>query len=126
MDIGSVGVIGAGQMGSGIAQVAAQAGLDVVLLDANGDLAAKSRATIDKLVQKGKLEAAAAAGALEKIKPSSDYAALKDCQLVVEAAPENLHLKVKIFRAIDEATAPEAILASNTSSISITKIAAAT
>jgi 3-hydroxybutyryl-CoA dehydrogenase len=128
--IAVIGVVGAGQMGSGIAQVAAQAGLEVVLLDANGDLAARSRAkigaTLDKLVQKGKLEAGAAAGTIEKIRASSEYSALATCQVVIEAAPEILELKLEIFRAMEKATDPGTLLASNTSSISITKIAAAT
>jgi 3-hydroxybutyryl-CoA dehydrogenase len=133
MDAGSVtkiGVIGAGQMGSGIAQVAAQAGVDVVLLDAQPDLAARSRGKIGdqlgKLVAKGKLDTAAASATVERLHPASDYAALAGCQLVVEAAPESEELKAKIFRAMDQAAPPEAILASNTSSISITKLAAVT
>jgi 3-hydroxybutyryl-CoA dehydrogenase len=128
--IRSLGVVGAGQMGSGIAQVAAQAGLDVVLLDANGDLAAKARARIGdvlgKLVAKGKLDAAAAGAVTERIRPAADYAALSGCQFVVEAAPEDEAIKVKIFQALEAATPVSTVLASNTSSISITKLAAVT
>jgi len=128
--IRSLGVVGAGQMGSGIAQVAAQAGLDVVLLDANGDLAARARARIGdvlgKLVSKGKLDAAAAGGVTERIRPAAEYAALAGCQFVVEAAPEDEAVKVKIFQALEQATPTSTVLASNTSSISITKLAAVT
>ena len=128
--IRSLGVVGAGQMGSGIAQVAAQAGLDVVLLDANGDLAAKARARIGdvlgKLVAKGKLDAAAAGATTERIRPAADYSALAGCQFVVEAAPEDEAIKVKIFQALETATPASTVLASNTSSISITKLAAVT
>jgi len=128
--IRSLGVIGAGQMGSGIAQVAAQAGLDVVLLDANGDLAARARTRIGdvlgKLVAKGKLDAAAASATTERIRPAADYAALAGCQFVVEAAPEDESIKVKIFQAMEQATPATTVLASNTSSISITKLAAVT
>ena len=125
-----IGVIGTGQMGGGIAQVAAQSGIEVVLLDANVDFAHKAKARIGdvlgKLVQKGKLDAAAAAEAVERLQPSSDYASLASCQFAVEAAPEDEALKVKIFRAMEEATPPESILASNTSSISITKLGSVT
>jgi 3-hydroxybutyryl-CoA dehydrogenase len=129
-EVTSIGVIGTGQMGSGIAQVAAQAGLDVVLLDASAELATRARARIadvlGKLVAKGKLDAAAREATVEKLHPAGDYAALASCQFVVEAAPEDQALKAKIFRAMDEHTRPEAILASNTSSISITKLGAIT
>jgi 3-hydroxybutyryl-CoA dehydrogenase len=125
-----LGVVGAGQMGGGIAQVAAQAGLSVVLLDANVEFAQRGVTRIAdalaKLVAKGKLDAAARAQTVERIRPASDYGALAGCQLVVEAAPEDLALKAAIFRALDEAVPPGAILASNTSSISITQIGAVT
>jgi 3-hydroxybutyryl-CoA dehydrogenase len=128
--IQTIGVIGAGQMGGGIAQVAAQAGLQVVLLDANVSLAEKAKARIadvlGKLVAKGKLEAHARDAAVEKIRPAGEYAALGPCDFVVEAAPEIQDLKVKIFESADKAIRPEAILASNTSSISITKLGAHT
>lgn len=124
--IKSIGVIGAGQMGGGIAQVAAQAGLDVVLLDAMPAMAEKAKARISdvlaKLVAKGKLDPQAASAAVENLHPSQDYGALAGCQFVVEAAPENEALKLKIFQDVDKATGGDAILASNTSSISITKL----
>jgi 3-hydroxybutyryl-CoA dehydrogenase len=125
-----LGVIGAGQMGAGIAQVAAQAGIDVVLLDANPELAARGRARVadvlGKLVAKGKMEASAKEAVVERLHPSSDYASLASCQFVVEAAPEDEALKLKIFRAMDQAAPADAILASNTSSISITKLGSVT
>jgi 3-hydroxybutyryl-CoA dehydrogenase len=130
MTISTIGVIGAGQMGSGIAQVAAQAGLDVVLLDANHDLAERAKARIGdvlgKLVAKGKLDAHTRDVAVTRLSPASDYAALEPCQFVVEAAPENEKLKLGIFETLERATSPEAILASNTSSISITKLGSVT
>jgi 3-hydroxybutyryl-CoA dehydrogenase len=130
LEVRHLGVIGAGQMGSGIAQVAAQAGIEVVLLDANADMAARAKGrigeTLGKLAARGKLDERAAAQAVERLHPASDYAALAPCQFVVEAAPEDEQLKVKIFRALEEATDASAILASNTSSISITKLGSVT
>jgi 3-hydroxybutyryl-CoA dehydrogenase len=130
------GVIGAGQMGQGIAQVAAQlsssgaAGMEVRLLDAKLELAEKGKASIakqlGKLVEKGKLPKDEADATLARLTPVGDYAALRDCDIVVEAATENVELKKKIFVMADEAMKPGAILASNTSSISLTKLAAAT
>jgi 3-hydroxybutyryl-CoA dehydrogenase len=129
-DIQIIGVLGAGQMGSGIAQVAAAAGWSVKLADASLALAEKARGKIDgglkKLVEKGKVEAADAAATVARITPVGAIADLADCDLVVEAATENLALKLDLFRALDAAVKPGAILASNTSSISITRIAAAT
>ncbi|MFH0901007.1 MAG: 3-hydroxybutyryl-CoA dehydrogenase [Pseudomonadota bacterium] len=128
--IKSIGVIGAGQMGGGIAQVAAQTGIDVVVLDVNRDLAEKARGRIAevlaKLVAKGKLDAQARDQAIERIRPASDYAALGNCDLAIEAVTENEPIKLKIFGEIDRNTRPDAIIASNTSSISITKLAATT
>jgi 3-hydroxybutyryl-CoA dehydrogenase len=130
MDVNVLGVIGAGQMGGGIAQVAAQAGLEVILVDADQKLAEKGKAKIaaqlEKLVQKGKAQAADVAATLERIKPAGDYSGFQRCDLVVEAATENPDIKKKIFAAADAAMRPEAILASNTSSISITLLAAQT
>ena len=128
--IRKVGVIGAGQMGRGIAQVAAAAGYDVVLCDASKALAEKGKeqiaSALAKLVDKGKLPAADRDALLARIEPTDGVAALSTCDLAVEAATENLALKLDIFRAADKALRPGAILASNTSSISITKLAAAT
>jgi 3-hydroxybutyryl-CoA dehydrogenase len=129
-EIKTIGVIGSGQMGGGIAQVAAQAGLDVVLLDAQKELADRAKTRIadvlGKLVAKGKMEAAAREATLEKLHPAGDYAALAQCDLTIEAAPENEALKLKIFAAAESSTRPDAILASNTSSISITKLGSIT
>jgi 3-hydroxybutyryl-CoA dehydrogenase len=125
-----IGVVGAGQMGGGIAQVAADKGHQVVLVDISREVAERGKGKIagslDKLVQKGKLTAEARDGLLSRIAPAGEYAALSDCDLVVEAATENQELKKKIFIEIDRALAPAAILATNTSSISITLLAAAT
>jgi len=130
MAIEQMAVVGAGQMGSGIAQVAAQHGLEVVLADAAPDLAARAverlGATLGKLVEKGKLSAADRELALARIRPART---LDDCaraDLVVEAIVENRGVKEELFRKLDALLAPHAILASNTSSISITALAAAT
>ena len=130
MEIKTLGVVGAGQMGRGIAQVAAQAGLDVIVLDADQAMAEKAvgriRKTLDRLVEKGKIDAAARDSIMGHITPAGDYAALAPCDFVVEAAPEVEAIKVGIFQKLEEVTKPEAILASNTSSISITKLGATT
>ena len=128
--IKKVGVIGAGQMGGGIAQVAALAGLEVVLVDAEQAFAERGKQKIldglERLVGKGKLKAEERASAGELIHPASSYSAFSDCDLVVEAATENQELKKKIFRDLDVVAKPGAILASNTSSISITLLGAQT
>jgi 3-hydroxybutyryl-CoA dehydrogenase len=130
MDIRTVGVLGAGQMGGGIAQVAAAAGYDVVLADASLDLAAKGRTKIGtmlgKQVEKGKMSAVDKDALLGRITPVAASADFRDCDLVVEAATENLELKLKLFKGCDDAMKPGAILASNTSSISLTRLASAT
>lgn len=124
------GVIGAGQMGQGIAQVAAQSGIEVRLLDAKLELAEKGKASIakqlGKLVEKSKLAREEADATLARLVPAGEYSALNACDIVVEAATENVELKKKIFVMADEAMKPGAILASNTSSISLTKLAAVT
>ncbi|GAB4207128.1 MAG: 3-hydroxybutyryl-CoA dehydrogenase [Sandaracinaceae bacterium] len=124
------GVIGAGQMGQGIAQVAAQTGMEVRLLDVKPELAEKAKANIakqlDKQVEKGKLTKDDADAALARLCPIGDYAGLEACDIVVEAATENVELKKRIFVEADAAMKPGAILASNTSSISLTKLAAVT
>ncbi|HUH01767.1 MAG TPA: 3-hydroxyacyl-CoA dehydrogenase NAD-binding domain-containing protein [Kofleriaceae bacterium] len=128
--IDTVGVVGAGQMGRGIAQVAAQAGLGVVVLDASQDQAAQGvgriRKTLDRLVEKGKLPAEERDQVMARIEPSGDYADLGSCQFVVEATPEIEALKLGIFKKMNAATPAATILASNTSSISITKLGAST
>jgi 3-hydroxybutyryl-CoA dehydrogenase len=131
MSIKNVSVIGAGQMGNGIAHVFAQASFKVTLIDVNAEQLAKAIATIgknfDRQIAKAALTEDDKKNALDNITTATDLAAgVKDAQLVVEAATENIDLKLKIFKAIDEAAPTGCILASNTSSISITKIAAAT
>jgi len=125
-----LGVIGAGQMGRGIAQVAAAAGLEVVLCDATLELAEKGKAQIAgilaKQVEKGKMAAEARQDLLDRIAPAAGDQALGTADLAVEAVSENLDVKLDIFRRADAALPAEAILASNTSSISITRLAAAT
>jgi 3-hydroxybutyryl-CoA dehydrogenase len=130
MAIETLAVVGAGQMGSGIAQVAAQAGMQVVLADATPELARRSveklAVTLGKLVEKGKLGAPERAAALSRVRAASG---LEDCarvDLAVEAVVEDVAVKRELFRRLDELLPREAILASNTSSISITSLAAAT
>jgi 3-hydroxybutyryl-CoA dehydrogenase len=128
-EIHTIGIIGAGQMGSGIAQVAAQTGLDVVLVDASAALAEKGRAgitkTLGRLVEKGKLAAEERDKVLGRIRAGE----LKDLGAVdfaVEAATEDQELKKKLFRTLDEQVPADRIIASNTSSISITLLGAQT
>jgi 3-hydroxybutyryl-CoA dehydrogenase len=130
MAVERLAVVGAGQMGSGIAQVAAQAGIQVVLADATPDLARRALerlgSVLGKLVEKGKLGAAERDAALSRIRPA---AALEDCasaDLAVEAVVEDAGVKRDLFRRLDGILPREAVLASNTSSISITALAAAT
>ena len=129
-EIRVIGVLGAGQMGGGIAQVSAAAGFDVKLADASLAQAEKGRdkiATIlGKQVEKGKMSAADKDALVGRITPIGSPAEFKGCDLVIEAATENLELKLKLLRQCDEALAPGAYLASNTSSIALTKLAAAT
>jgi 3-hydroxybutyryl-CoA dehydrogenase len=129
-DIRSIGVVGAGQMGNGIAQVAAQFGYQVVMVDVASAALEKGMATVsgscDRLIKKATMTEAQKAELLGRIKTSQEMTALKECDVIVEAATENIDLKLKIFKQLDEVAKPTAILASNTSSISITKIAAVT
>jgi 3-hydroxybutyryl-CoA dehydrogenase len=126
--INTVGVIGAGTMGNGIAQACATAGIDVVMVDVDDAAVARGRAAIgaslERLVKKEKLGAAERDAALARVSGSTDYQALAQRDLVIEAATENLELKLRILRKVDAIARPEAILASNTSSISITALAA--
>jgi len=130
MTIKTVGIIGAGTMGNGIAQACAVSGLDVVMVDISDAAVAKGIATVsgslDRLLKKEKITVADKAAALARIKGSTSYDDLKGVQLVIEAATENFELKVKILKQVDALLAPEVIVASNTSSISITKLAAVT
>lgn len=129
-EIAKIGVIGAGQMGNGIAHVAAQAGIQVVLQDVAQTQLDKAMATIaknmDRQVQKGTVTQADRDAAIARIAQTTDTAALGDCDLVIEAATENEELKKKIFAALCPKLRPDAILATNTSSIPITRLAATT
>ena len=130
MPIQCIGVIGAGTMGNGIAHVFARSGYDVVLCDVEQRFLDRGLDTIgknlDREVAKNKITAADKAAALGRITPVVDRAKLAECHLVVEAATEKFEIKAEIFRDLDRLMKPEVILASNTSSISITKIAALT
>ncbi|WP_114972755.1 3-hydroxybutyryl-CoA dehydrogenase [Rhodoferax ferrireducens] len=130
MNITTVGIIGAGTMGNGIAQACAVSGINVVMIDISDAAVAKGIATVsgslDRLLKKEKITVADKDTALARIKGSTSYDDLKAAQLVIEAATENYDLKVKILKQIDAVVAPDVIVATNTSSISITKLAAVT
>ncbi|AKU26653.1 3-hydroxybutyryl-CoA dehydrogenase [Geobacillus stearothermophilus] len=130
MDVKTIMVVGAGQMGSGIAQVCAVAGYDVLLYDISEAQLDKGMATIDKLlgrqVEKGKMTAEAKDAALSRLVRSTDLRDAAKADLIIEAVVENMDVKTKLFAELDEIARPEAILASNTSSLPITEIAAAT
>ena len=125
-----IGVVGAGQMGGGIAQVAAAAGSDVLLTDVTIDLVEKAKARMDKIlskqVKKGRMSDDDKQGLLGRITPVDTFAGLAEADIIVEAATENQDLKLKMFSELDAIAKPEAILASNTSSISLTLLGAAT
>ncbi|MBI4965834.1 MAG: 3-hydroxybutyryl-CoA dehydrogenase [Desulfomonile tiedjei] len=130
MDVKVFGVVGAGQMGNGIAHVAAVAGLTVIMNDVSQDFVDKGLRTIeknlDRAVSKQKMSEDDKAQILRRIKGSTDLADFKGADFVVEAIIEDLDLKKKIFRTLDDVVKPGVVLASNTSSISITKLASAT
>ncbi|WP_321931740.1 3-hydroxybutyryl-CoA dehydrogenase [Paraburkholderia guartelaensis] len=127
MAIESVGIVGAGTMGNGIAQALAVAGLKAVMIDVTDVALAKGVAalthSLERLVSKGKLEAGARDAALARIETTTDYQRLSSVDLVIEAATENVELKTRILKQIEAAARPDAIIASNTSSISITALA---
>lgn len=130
MTISTVGIIGAGTMGNGIAQACAVSGLEAVMVDVSQAAVQKGIATIsgslDRLIKKDRMSAQDKDAALSRIQGSTSYDDLKRAQIVIEAATENYELKLKILKQVDALVGPEVILASNTSSISITKLAAAT
>lgn len=130
MAINKVMVIGAGQMGAGIAQVCAQAGFDVLLNDMNEDALAKGMKSIEKLltraVEKERISADAKTDALNRLTASSQLNDAQSCDLIIEAVVENMDVKAKVFGELDEIAPKHAILASNTSSLPITEIAAVT
>jgi 3-hydroxybutyryl-CoA dehydrogenase len=128
MQIERVGVIGAGTMGNGIAQACAVAGVDVAMVDVAASAVAQGLATIDaslaRLQKKDRITAEERTAAIARVRGSTDYADLAGAELIVEAATENVELKLRILSDIDAIAAPGSILASNTSSISITALAA--
>jgi len=128
MTIQQVGIIGAGTMGNGIAQVCALAGVGVVMVDVNDAAVQRGLGTIDgsldRLLKKEKLTAADKQAALARVKGSTQYSDLKGVELVIEAATENVELKLRILKQADELVGADALIATNTSSISITQLAA--
>ncbi len=130
MQIKTIGICGCGQMGSGIAEVASKAGFGVIACEVNDDLLKKGLGRVEnslsKAVEKGKLEASAKADILSRVNGTTKLDDLRDCDLVCEAIVENIDEKVKLYRELDRIVKKEAIFASNTSSISITEMGAAT
>jgi 3-hydroxybutyryl-CoA dehydrogenase len=130
MEIKKVGVVGAGTMGNGIAQVAAQIGCDVVMRDVKDEFVDRGMKSIDRFltkgVEKGKMDAAQKDAVLGRITGTTDMSLMKDVDLVIEAVIEDLDLKKSVFKDLDDICPPQVILASNTSSMSLTEIAAAT
>ncbi|MDY6973562.1 MAG: 3-hydroxyacyl-CoA dehydrogenase family protein [Thermodesulfobacteriota bacterium] len=130
MDIKKIGVVGAGTMGNGIALVAAQIGCDIVMRDIEDRFVEGGMKNIDRFlsrsVEKGKLDAKEKDAILGRIKGTTDMSQMKDVDFVIEVVVEDLELKKAVFKELDELCRPEVILASNTSSMSLTEIAAAT
>lgn len=129
-NIKKIGVIGCGQMGRGIAHVCAIAGFDVVLLDSNADILKQAKGEIekgmDRLIKRGDIAEADKTKALKKIATAKDYKGFKPCQLVIEAAIEDEQVKKQIFKDLCKDLGPDTIIATNTSSISITRLGAQT
>ncbi len=129
MAIEKIGVLGCGLMGSGIVEVAAKAGYPVVVREVNQELLDKGmgriRKSLDKAVDKGKLEASARDQILGRIQATTGLGDLGQCDLIVEAIIENVEEKSKVYRALGEATRDDVVLASNTSSLTITQLAMA-
>ena len=127
MQISNIGIVGAGTMGSGISQVAALTGYDIVMQDVSDEATSRGLGTIDKslqrLVDREKITADAKDAAIRKIRTTTNLSDLADCDLVIEAATENMDLKLGLFEEIDKVSRPETIIASNTSSLSLTKLA---
>jgi len=127
MQISNIGIVGAGTMGSGISQVAALTGYDIVMQDVSDEATSRGLGTIDKslqrLVDREKITADAKDAAIRKISTTTNLSDLADCDLVIEAATENMALKLDLFEEIDKVSGPETIIASNTSSLSLTKLA---
>ena len=130
MKIERAAVVGAGTMGAGIAHVLALKGISVSLIEANEAFAKKAvegiSANMDRQIKKGVIDATSKAKALFQIKTAVDLSAAKDAQMVIEAVPEKIEIKKEVFSRLDSLCSQEAILATNTSSISITRLAALT
>ena len=130
MDIRTLGIVGAGQMGSGIGQVAAQSGFSVLLYDVTTDLVDRALANIQRnlvrLTDRGTLSAEEQQAIQERLRGTSNLADMRDVDLVIEAAPEDYAIKKDLFEQLSRVTRPETILASNTSSISLTQLGAVT
>ncbi|SFV02698.1 3-hydroxybutyryl-CoA dehydrogenase [Pseudoduganella namucuonensis] len=128
MEIQRIGVIGAGTMGSGIAQVCAAAGLDVVMVDISAEAVERGlgaiRGSLERQVRKGALGAAQGEAAVARVLAATDYAAFSGCDVLIEAATENLELKKRILRQADAAVGAGTVIATNTSSLSISELAA--
>jgi len=125
-----LGVVGAGQMGAGIAQTAAKAGVEVLLADVDRTAAERGKQGIEtqlkRLLERGKITVDDGKSLLDRIQPVASLDDLRDCQIVIEAVSEQVELKSSIIKKLDAVLSPDAIIASNTSSISITRLAAAT
>jgi 3-hydroxybutyryl-CoA dehydrogenase len=125
-----IGVVGAGTMGNGIAQVAARAGYEVIMHDVREEFLERGLKAIDKSLQrdvdKERLDADGKQGIVRKISTTTEFSAFREAAFVIEAVTENLGVKTEVFKSLDQLTPPHAILASNTSSISITKLGAVT
>jgi len=123
----TIGIIGAGTMGSGIAQVAAIKGFNVILIDVDETAVGRGVATVahnlERLIAKNRISEADKAAALERITPTTNYEFLRPAEVIIEAAPENYDLKARILKQLDPVVRPDAIVASNTSSVAITKLA---
>ena len=130
MSVSTLGIIGAGVMGSGIAQVAVTSGINVLLLDVNEKAVKKGiddiECRLSRVVTKGKMTAAEKDAAVRRIKGTTAYESLKPADVIIEAATENYDLKAKIFKQVESQVSPECIVASNTSSVSITRLASST
>ena len=127
MQISNIGIAGAGTRGSGISQIAALTGYDIVMQDVSDEATSRGLGTIDKslqrLVDREKITADAKDAAILRIRTTTNLSDLADCDLVIEAATENMDLKLDLFEKIDKVSGPETIIASNTSSLSLTKLA---
>jgi 3-hydroxybutyryl-CoA dehydrogenase len=129
-EVRRVGILGCGLMGSGIAEISAKAGLETYVREVNDQFVEKGKAAItkslDKAVEKGKLDAGARDGALGKLKFTTSLEDLKDCDLIIEAVTEDLALKNEMFGTLDKVCPPHTVFASNTSSLTVADMAAAT